>query len=267
MSYPNIIQKHNNDIQTIKSTYLPLSGGILTGFLRTTSYISKATDDTFFDIYGGTSHQRGSQLTLFGYEHTNAGLAQISSYDKNGNHCAFQVFPNGKIVTNGNYYHSDTTSRVFFCGGTYTEDGSHLEVTGKDCVGDFGGGAFSLRAKDGTQTASFDGYANGGLYWRGKPVVCRENYGGTPAWIKFDNGLTVQWGYTYVAGNTTNITFPIPFAQGIHCIQVTPAITGNDNNTTVQVNGWTNTYFNPSFWDSDTTASRSGYIFWTAFGY
>ena len=263
MSYPNIIQQINSK--------LPLSGGTLTGVLRTTSHISKATDDTFFDIYGGTSHQRGSQLTLFGYEHTNAGLAQISSYDKNGNHCEFAVWPAGKLTTNGNYFHTDTTSRVFFCGGTSTENGSHLEVTGKDCGADFGGGAFSLRAKDGTQTASFDGYANGGLYWRGKPVVCRENYGGTPGCIKFDNGLTIQWGYTYVTANTTNVTFPIPFAQGVHSITVTPTYPGvnanGDNNMTVQVNGWTNTYFNPSFWDSDTTTSRNGYVFWVAFGY
>lgn len=263
MSYPNVIQ----EINTIKSSYLPLSGGTLTGLIRTSHHISKSVDNSYLDIYGGTTHQKGSQLTLHGYEHTSPGLAQITSYDVSGNSCFFRVFPTGKVDTNGMFCHSDTTSRVFFCGGTYTEDGSHLEVTGKDCVGDFGGGAFSLRAKDGTQTSSFDGYANGGLYWRGKPVVYRENYGGTPAWIKFDNGLTIQWGYTYVNGNTTNITFPIPFAQGIHCIQVTPAITGNDNNTTVQVNGWTTTYFNPSFWDSDTTASRSGYIFWTAYGY
>lgn len=262
MALPNII----NQINTIKSTYLPLSGGNLTGLIRTSHHISKSVDNSYLDIYGGTTHQKGSQLTLHGCEHTSPGLAQITSYDSNGNHCFLRVFPNGKVDTNGNYFHSDTTSRVFFCGGTNTENGSHLEVTGKDCGADFGGGAFSLRAKDGTNTTCLDGYPNGALYWGGKCIDWIDVGGFGNQYRRSRDGFLMQWGYTYVSGNTTTITFPTAFAS-LHCIQVTPVITGNDNNTTVQVNGWSATTFNPSFWDSDTTASRSGYIFWTAIGY
>lgn len=248
MGYPNAIQ----EINTIKSNYLPKSGGIMSGVIRTSSHITKSVDNSYLDIYGGTSHQRGSQLTLFGCEYiNNPGLAQITSYDGNGNYCFFRVFPNGKVDTNGNLYHSDTSSRVFFCGGTTTENGSHLEVTGKDCVADFGGGAFSLRAKDGTNTSCLDGYPNGGLYWQGKLVEGIDSshkgtVSGDYSWIRYTNGLQFIWGRHNHAGTNTQINFPVAFVNNQYAIQLCTDWSGDTIsavNTVCWVGSINTTYF------------------------
>ena len=64
---------HETENNNQLAAKLNLSGGTLTGVLRTASHISKSTNDTFFDIYGGTTHDAGSQLTLFGKDYSDNG--------------------------------------------------------------------------------------------------------------------------------------------------------------------------------------------------
>lgn len=47
MSYPNIIQKHTNDINTIKSTYLPLSGGTVKSLHCNSPLVIKAANTEY----------------------------------------------------------------------------------------------------------------------------------------------------------------------------------------------------------------------------
>jgi hypothetical protein len=47
MSYPNIIQNHTNDINTIKSTYLPLSGGTVKSLHCNSPLVIKAANTEY----------------------------------------------------------------------------------------------------------------------------------------------------------------------------------------------------------------------------
>ena len=68
MSYPNI----TNEINTIKSTYLPKSGGEFTGTLSFSNKfqsIIRTSDNTFaLNLYGGENYNTGAWLRLSGNE-------------------------------------------------------------------------------------------------------------------------------------------------------------------------------------------------------
>lgn len=84
MSLPNVI----NEINTIKSTYLPLSGGSLTGTLvSTTNCFSKGSSTNhMFEVYSGTSYKTGGYISLFGetYSTKPGGFELIASSTDTG---------------------------------------------------------------------------------------------------------------------------------------------------------------------------------------
>lgn len=84
MALPNII----NEINTIKSTYLPLSGGSLTGTLvSTTNQFSRGSSTNhMFEVYSGTSYKTGGYISLFGetYSTKPGGFELIASSTDTG---------------------------------------------------------------------------------------------------------------------------------------------------------------------------------------
>lgn len=71
MGLPNIIQNHINDIQTIKSTYLPLNGGTINGNITLSTTSTKMwnfSNDKYkgFEIAVGGQHEStGASLNLY----------------------------------------------------------------------------------------------------------------------------------------------------------------------------------------------------------
>ena len=72
----------SNAINVAVSKSVQKTGDTMSGPLRTSSAITKSSDDTFFDIYGGTTHGAGSQLTLYGKSHpTHSGKFTLSAHN------------------------------------------------------------------------------------------------------------------------------------------------------------------------------------------
>jgi hypothetical protein len=289
MGLPNITQ----EINTIKSTYLPLSGGTVKSLHVNSPLVVKAQNTTAeggeiqlqypSETYPYKSHIdncAGNTRIFSVYNGKDAGVFCV---DHVHNKCTFngnEVLTSaggtikGTLYYGGHDLYCDKDNDIIgIYGGThYTVGGASVIMHGGALNSEYGEGSISLlklqsHSPDKTQSCLVNVHYQNGFTCNGKKVVCRENYTGTPNYIRFDNGLTFQWGYNYVNGNTSTVTFPIAFTVGLQTVNATPVGVSGDNNTTIQINGWTNTYFVPSFYDSDSAAARAGYIFWAAWGY
>lgn len=96
-------------LDNVPTTYLPLSGGTLTGDITTkniimsSGVICRLADSQALYQYGGTGWQHGAQITLFGKDHsTNPGDFTIHA-DNGTNSCDLFGRPNGTLMWNGKY--------------------------------------------------------------------------------------------------------------------------------------------------------------------
>ena len=106
MGLPNIIQQINsniNEINTIKSTYLPLSGGTMTGAIKTKhSYLGVRDVNTDrLVICGGTTSSDGAYIRLSGKNESNPRI-DLSCVDANGNTKVLCLKPSGSLTWGGN---------------------------------------------------------------------------------------------------------------------------------------------------------------------
>ena len=142
MALPNIIQNHINDINVIKSTYLPLSGGQMTGEIIKNDLIARSHGATGSTSYrGGANYKEGGDISIFGnnYENSNyAGSVLLRAWDSEG-HCGdLHLKSDGSLRLSGK---DVLTSN----GGTIT--GNELIIDG------YGSKVAQLRFTDGTDDA------------------------------------------------------------------------------------------------------------------
>ena len=79
----DFLQKNNDEkMQYLANNYLPLSGGTLTGVLKTGYYISQSADDGRLSLNGGSNNDSGAYLNLYGKSHaTEVGSFSLTAYD------------------------------------------------------------------------------------------------------------------------------------------------------------------------------------------
>ena len=103
----------NDVITKLNETKVAKAGDTINGRLRIGEAISKSTNDTFFDIYGGTTHGDGAQLTLFGKNSSSIGSFSLSAND-GSTIKSLTGFPDGtlrwggKVVNVGGIYITQT---------------------------------------------------------------------------------------------------------------------------------------------------------------
>ena len=114
MALPNIIQNHTNDINTIKSTYLPLSGGTLTGAI-----------DCASNKYSETTSNEEMVLSNYGINLRNSDIIGVNGLYFNDAANSYEEginFPDGTnlystiLATGGALYF--TPKRTFATAGT-----------------------------------------------------------------------------------------------------------------------------------------------------
>lgn len=72
-----------SNVETSVADKLPLSGGTMTGTIKTTQGLALAQDTTsnYTGVYGGTAHNTGAYLCLYGKDNTSAGMFTLASSD------------------------------------------------------------------------------------------------------------------------------------------------------------------------------------------
>ena len=289
MALPKITQ----EINTIKSTYLPKSGGTITGAISGKSGMLFGTTDTS-DIYicGGTKSSNNSFIQLNGGQHPdNAGQIFISPWISSSNGCVWTMKPNGSIVCSSTNS-SITVSKLVIGGLTITDgfikgsggssigahlysgsnnfDGASLQLY-RRALGSYPGHFYlrtSSKSSSGdTAGASYDivGKPDGTLTWGGKHIVRNTAASnGANGYRKYSDGLIVQWG-TYTNTSTSGtITLPVAFSNTNYSAVI--AQQGNNADT----GGWGGgVALNPTKTTTTITYSvqESCKITWIAIGY
>ena len=218
MGLPNII----NEINTIKSTYLPKSGGTITGGI------------TFLNNWGDNINEIGGCVS------TNNNCLRVTggelAYDKAGG--VIQLFNRlhtanaGGVVIRAD---NGTTSReinlkpdgTFTWGGSLSVNETIVSVNGniEAPAGHIRGARFTADNKvNDNIDFMFRHVTNGGMYlpgtyarndeWYGITSLKGSYYGGTVNYRIWADGLIEQWGYV---GGLSNgnvwITFPVAFSN------------------------------------------------------
>lgn len=140
----------------------------------------------------------------------------------------------------------ETQYRTVIQGATGWSDGASVYLHGKDYADDATNkGVFQIRASDGTNGHTLLGKPDGTMTWGGFDVVISAaktlaNNG----YVKFSNGLIVQWGYTG-SGTSGTVTFPTAFSSGSSYRMSVQAYAGdyNDNNPEVKISDRSGTGF------------------------
>ena len=223
MSYPNIIQNHTNDINTIKSTYLPLSGGTVTGSITNTHNKGLvATNSSHMDVG-------------YDYNQANGGLIALRSANYTGNPGGFEIFArsssatkilsgktDGTLTWGGSVIHTDATySGVSFlkCNETLSYGWNGLQYFNKSMS------ASEAPTQNVSPTADWYhiirmNHANGNGYyvdlaacfhndrlytrrvasgscatgWNEIPVLVHSWRSGVHGYRRYSDGYTEQWG-------------------------------------------------------------------------
>ena len=233
MALPNITQ----EINTIKSTYLPKSGGSITGSL---TFLNN-WGDNIGDI-GGCVSSNNYRLRLTGGEYgwaesggvielfsrSNTGYVTIQAQDET-NSSTINIAPNGAFTHNGN---NVITSAGGTINGSLSVNGTIVSVNGniEAPTGNIRGARFTAdnHVNDNIDFM-FRHITNGGMYlpgtyarndeWYAITSLKGSYYGGANNYRLWSDGLIEQWGYV---GGLSNgnvwITFPVAFTSTDYCL-------------------------------------------------
>lgn len=160
---------------------------------------------------------------------------------------------------------STDDSELNMYGSTAENHGGRLTLYGQDSQ--WSNGGFSLIATNSKsgQWVQLSGEPDGMLTWGGKTVLTSDKdwtvSGGTNGWARHGStGLTIQWGFLEVAGNTPTQVWP---ARSFTSTLIIKASYGWNEETGYVASGWTD---GVSCWvRSSGTHTKS--IFWLAIGF
>ena len=288
MALPKITQ----EINTIKSTYLPKSGGTITGKLYFTgSHIINNKAGGEIRIVCDSEGTTVGRPALILFEKGNTsypGYFYLRSANSSTS-CDLVGKPDGTLTWGGN--------NVITSKGGYTVNGN-LNIKGSNyaglqtsntsvtwgvgsawnnapCISLYSPaytdlpGVFAIRAisSDGTRK-ELVGYPNGNLHWAGKHVVRIDAQStGATGYRRYADGFRIQWGRINVNECVkTTVTLPIAFSNANYHVDGCNASGKTSGNAegVMTVSGYTTTSFKIStgYIDPNTSAAV-----WFACGY
>ena len=221
-----------------KKDFLPLTGGTMTGLLKTSSEIRFYTDSGRLSLNGGNTG--GAYLNMYGKDHqTWPGLFSLTATDGTTNY-SLQGASNGTLKWRG-YDIALAKDVLPLSGGTMT--GAITLANGKGVLRSYSSGTylygetasnssllvvytndsgegFRLIAGNGSTTKPLDGKPNGTLMWDNKNIERVESSGTN--YIRYTNGLQICWnaGMNFDT-NGTDIVLPVPFKDANYAVNVT----------------------------------------------
>lgn len=101
----DFLQKNNDEkMQYLANNYLPLSGGTMTGNIRSSSndiFVLRKTDNLYgIQLWSGTAYNDGASISLYGKGHSQAGVFNIGAYGENIS-SLLHGEPNGTLTWGG----------------------------------------------------------------------------------------------------------------------------------------------------------------------
>jgi hypothetical protein len=245
MALPNVI----NEINTIKSTYLPSIGGNLSGVIN----FLNTWGDNIGDL-GGTVGSNNYRLRLTGGEYgwaesggvielfsrSNTGCVTIQAQDGTKS-STINIAPNGAFTHNGNNVITSAGGTIngtlVLTKGTNLGNIGSISIANGDWVypallsntssGFYAisgnspkqAGEFICRAnKDGTNFVDLCGRTDGILTWGGKQIVCATQWiSGINGYRKYSDGLIEQWGLA-TASHGGVINLHTSFTSTNYCV-------------------------------------------------
>lgn len=183
-----------------KKDYLPLTGGILSGYLQFSNTEGRIQNnrseyDGFISIYGGGGYSTGGYLQAYGKNHASyAGMFRLFARDDANGTKELRGTPAGALTWNGNAIalskdvlplaggtmtgsinaytqfakkDSDSSYLQMF-GATSSDNGADIVLYGKSNSEE---GAFRLRANNGTNKPILWGRPDGTLQWNGNDIT------------------------------------------------------------------------------------------------
>ena len=285
MGYPNITQ----EINTIKSTYLPLSGGVMTGNItlsKTSTKMWNFSTDKYkgFEIAVGGQHEStGASLNLYHKDSpTSPGCFFLCAADGT-NKSILWASASGTLTWNG----IEVATRdipTYVAAETLTAPA----VTGKLCVvkaskdnAPNNGIVLSTYTNASWWGQLFIGdNSTQGIYFRGmsdgvvgnwyrlvdenrcKAFVTATYVSGTTGYRKYSDGYIEQWGFVYPKTSASvTVTYPTAFTTTNYNIQISEHWSGNHAENIKQGSRTTS-----SFILNSGSGSNFG-VFWRACGY
>ena len=258
MSYPNVLE----EIEIIKSSYLPLTGGIIKG--RTTYTVPYAlnrnvTNDRLI-ICGGKTNEDGAYIRLSGKDEIDHQGSIILHSTNGTNNSTMTLTPNGELKLDGVFYGDGAFIR---CKNT----GGHIRLVADDDEQTVGRtalilfekgnetypGHFYLRCGNGSYAPDLVGRPNGLITWRGLGLCVSA---------QSNKNLYVQSGIVNIAAKTAEvkITFPRAFSSPPNVVASARATSSNIN---VCVHSVTTT---TAILDVVLTSWAAHAIYWVAIG-
>lgn len=189
----------DTEIANVKTQYLPLSGGTITGkiYTKVADLLNRDVDDSALTFNGGSKWGNGASIMLSGKEHADgAGRCLIASTDGT-NRKDLILKPDGTFTWSGKdvlttanglplsggtmtgtikqttqFVLSKTTdsSRLEILGGTSTSDGASLYLDGVNRFNEPGAFSLTARDKNGNSTQLL-GEPDGVLTWGDNDVI------------------------------------------------------------------------------------------------
>lgn len=202
--------------------YLPLSGGMMTGVVRQSvgDIIVAERDDMWTSVKGGSAHNHGAAMILYGQDHAMAGVAELQAFKNGVGGTNFTVHPGGPAYVNGSpvltsaggyvsilelgadaflqgYATTDDSGRPVYETLLAFRDGARLLLRREDSTGWGQPGMAGLLAQANGQSNYFLVYPDGKAYVNDSQVLTSAN------------GLLMNRS-NVVTGNVSGNTFTLP---------------------------------------------------------
>lgn len=211
MGLPNII----NEINTIKSTYLPLSGGIMTGNINWNRGVVRQNGHSFEfvgdkDLPNQTSfiacrsalHPSESGWFYFGARNKESGYMGICKPDGTFTWGGNNVITskggtiNGVLrITSPRAIEGSSDNNYLVIAATANDAYKNSSIFLHNINATDNAGCFQFRASDGTNTKLLHGSPTGTLTWNNKNVVCVTTWNSGTQWYrKYADGFIEQGG-------------------------------------------------------------------------
>ena len=163
---------------------LPLTGGTMTGAIKTTDNIYKSSNDGKLVLSGSTDASHGGRISLLGEKQN--GMVKITA-DNDTVSCETYFKPNGYIL-NGIDMYTNTQNDVLIIGSPSTPKLS-LDKNGVLKVDKYGNNVF-----------------------RNVPTRFEYISDWSSAWVYSTDDLLIQGGVVVAQNNKTNFTLPRPYS-------------------------------------------------------
>lgn len=151
-------------------------------------------------------------------------------------------------------------------GGTTYLKGAYLRLDGKDGTNN---GSFTLATGNGSTNKQLIGKTDGSLFWDGVYVVTTKAKSlAQNGYVKFNNGLIIQWGRIAAEASSTagSVTFPTAFTSANAAVQIESMAAGNSyflRITSITTTGFSYNVDKPGSSSANPTAEKT----WMAIGY